>query len=99
MKKIICLLLLCINCLAQQITVSEIIQMKTNGVSDAVMISLINSRTNTSPSIINKTIIDPESYDFFWSNYLYPRTIQYQHRVMGQSNFINRKYRNFNNPF
>jgi hypothetical protein len=72
-------------CNAQQLTVSDILTLKSNGVSDQVIVALIQARTNivaVSPTSRANVIYDVESYDFFKHYYLVPRAMSYRYRLM-----------------
>lgn len=66
--------------------VSNIILMTEHKVSDQVILAYIQSQkeTNQSVKIIQKPAakqIDVEGYDFFYWNYLYPRTLRYRYQM------------------
>jgi hypothetical protein len=58
----------------QSTLVSEIITLKTNGVSDDVILEYIKHQNKEN----NIREIDIESYEFFYTHYLYPRALKYQ---------------------
>ena len=65
------------------LSVSNIITLKEAGLSDAVIIEMIKNQprliTIQRPPVRQ---IDIESYDFYWNNYLYPRTLRYRYQML-----------------
>lgn len=90
MKKLVLTFLLCITCYSQNLNITNIIELKKNGLSDEVIIAYIKSQQTvqkvlpiTSQVNTNNGIkIDPESYGYFYTHYLYPRTLRYKYQVL-----------------
>ena len=91
-------LLLSIGCLAADSTnkttnvvsstlVSEIISLKTNGVSDAVIIAYIQNQKEKSKYT---ETINIESYEFFVNHYLRPRALEYAYRKLSPYRKVDR---------
>ncbi len=63
----------------------EVVMLKTNGVSDAVILAYLRegARKARQPSVIPQKIeLDPESYAFFWRYYLLPRAEASRNRIL-----------------
>ena len=96
MKRWAVILLLCfsLSCLAQTNTnsvvlpssqlVSNIVTLSQNKVSDKVIIEFIRAQKETPKIVTNAPVrqVDVEGYDFFYWNYLYPRTLRYRYDTL-----------------
>jgi hypothetical protein len=85
---IIALSVLSTNLVAQSLA-DDVLRLKTNGISDAVIIEYIKQRSITNTIVATTPQrpvqivrrIDPESYEYFQTYYLHPRTMSYQYRL------------------
>ena len=73
---ILAILLLCVALLGDEPPrpplVNDIIALKTNGVSDAVILAYVKAQAPR-PVVKQPAKIDPEGYEFFWRQHLLPR--------------------------
>jgi hypothetical protein len=64
---------------------SNIISMTQNKVSDQVILAYIQTQAQAQKEVKPVQVVkqfDPESYDFFYWNYLYPRTLRYRYQML-----------------
>lgn len=104
---VILMMMFSLSCLAQtnnspvapvpqpSLLASNIISMTQNKVSDQVILAYIQTQAQAQKEVKPVQVvkqIDPESYDFFYWNYLYPRTLRYRYQMLAPYGIQRRSY-------